>query len=166
MKTIHEEFRYVSAPEELFALISSGAFQLEIISYLGGRDAELLEQTATPAGGVTVVTRQHTGVELPGFAKKLIPASTTVTHTYVWEPAHEDGTREGAWFAEIKGAPVSMGGPTELQATGSGSVHVFKGEVKASVPLVGGKLESFALDSLHRELTRAAEFTARRLAEG
>ena len=165
MKAIHEEFHYDSAPNELFALISSGAFQLEIIAHLGGKDTELLEQTLTPDGGVKLVTRQHTGVELPGFAKRLIPASTTVTQTYVWGPAHNDGSRQGMWSAEIKGAPVSMGGPTELRASGSGSVHVYKGEVKASVPVVGGKLESFALDSLHRDLTRAAEFTASRLAE-
>ena len=165
MKTIHEEFHYDRAPEELFALISSGPFQLEIISHLGGKDAELVEQTVTPEGGVKVVTRQRTGVELPGFAKKLIPAVTTVTNTYVWQPAHGDGSREGTWLAEIKGAPVSMGGPTELRSAGSGSVHVFNGEVKASVPVVGGKLESFALDSLQRELTRAAEFTADRLTE-
>jgi hypothetical protein len=166
VKTIHEELHYDRAPMELFALISSGAFQLEIISHLGGKDAELVEETVTPNGGVKVVTRQRTGVELPGFAKKLIPASTTVTQTYVWEPARGDGSREGKWFAEIRGAPVSMGGPTELRAIGSGSVHVFSGEVKASVPVVGGKLESFALDNLRRDLTRAAEFTASRLAEG
>lgn len=165
VKTIHEEFHYDRAPEELFALISSGPFQLEIVSHLGGKDADLVEQTVAPEGGVKVVTRQRTGVELPGFAKRLIPASTTVTQTYVWEPAREDGSREGIWSADIKGAPVSMGGPTELRATGSGSVHVFSGEVKASVPLLGGKLESFALDSLRRDLTRAAEFTASRLGE-
>ena len=154
VKTIHEELHYDRAPKELFALISSGAFQLEIIFYLGGKDAELVEQTVTPEGGVKVVTRQRTGIELPGFAKKLIPASTSVTQTYVWKPAREDGSREGIWSAEIKGAPVSMGGPTELRSTGSGSIHVFGGEVKASVPLVGGKLESFALDSLRHDLTR------------
>ena len=165
MKTIHEELHYDRAPRELFALISSGAFQLELISQLGGKDAELVEETVTPDGSVKVVTRQRTGVELPGFAKRLIPASTSVTQTYVWEPAREDGSREGIWSAEIKGAPVSMGGPTELRVSGSGSVHVFSGEVKASIPVVGGKLESFALDSLRRDLTRAAEFTASRLAE-
>ena len=56
-----------------------------------------------------------------------------------------------------------MGGPTELRATESGAVHVFEGEVRASVPLVGGKVESFALDNFHRELARTAQFTAERL---
>lgn len=164
MKRVHEEFEYTSRPDDLFALITDGDFQLELIGHLGGHDAELVERTAGPDGGVTLVTRQRAGVELPGFAKKLIPASTTVTQTYAWEPAGEDGSRRGTWSADIKGAPISMGGPTELRATATGAVHVFGGEVKASVPLVGGKLESFALDNLHRDLGRAAALTAERLA--
>lgn len=164
MKPINEELRYEHAPQAVFALISTGGFQLELIAHLGGKDAELLEESVGTDGAVKVVTRQRTAVELPGFAKKLIPANTIVTQTYEWGPAGDGGTRQGVWSADVKGAPVAMGGPTELQAAGSGSVHSFHGEVKASVPLVGGKLESFALDNLRRELTRTAEFTAARLA--
>jgi hypothetical protein len=164
VKTIHEELHYDSPPEAVFDLISLGSFQLELIDHLGGTDAELLEEKATPEGGVKLVTRQRTGVELPGFAKKLIPANTVVTQTYEWGPAAADGSRRGTWSADIRGAPVSIGGPTELRAAGSGSVHSFDGELKASVPLVGGKLESFALDNLRRDLGRTAQFTAGRLA--
>jgi hypothetical protein len=166
VKPINEEFSYERTPAELFALIGDGAFQLELITHLGGHDAELVEQTAAPAGGVRLVTRQRAGVELPGFAKKLIPASTTVTQTYDWEPARDDGSRHGTWRAEIHGAPVSMGGRTEIRPLPSGCVHSFTGEVKASVPLVGGKLESFALDNLRRDLARAAQFTSERLVAG
>lgn len=166
MKRVHQEFEYDRAPSELFALIGDGAFQLELIGHLGGHDAELVEQTATPGGGVRLVTRQRAGVELPGFARKLIPASTTVTQTYVWEAGASDGSRNGTWSADIKGAPISMGGPTELRASPSGCVHVFDGEVRASVPLVGGRLESFALDNLRRDLALAAKFTADRLVPG
>lgn len=166
MKAISEEFRYQQPPQSVFALISAGGYQLELIAHLGGKDAELLEEVAEPGGGVKLVTRQSTGVELPGFAKKLIPANTVVTQTYEWEPAADDGSRTGRWSANIKGAPISMGGPTLLRADGTGTVHVFQGEVRASVPLVGGKLESFALDNLRRDLTRASEFTADRLGSG
>lgn len=58
-----------------------------------------------------------------------------------------------------------MGGPTELRSAGARATHVFEGEVRASVPLVGGRLESFALDNLHRDLALAAEVTAVRLGE-
>lgn len=164
MKAINEEFSYERTPEELFDLIGDGAFQLELIAHLGGHDAELVEQSSSPAGGAKLVTRQRAGVELPGFAKKLIPASTTVTQTYEWDPARDDGSRRGTWRAEIHGAPVTMGGRTEISPMPSGCTHSFTGEVKASVPLVGGKLESFALDNLRRDLARAARFTSGRLA--
>lgn len=166
MKTILEELAYDAPVDRVFALISTGAFQLELIAHIGGRDQELLEEAATAGGGVRVVTRQRTGIELPGFAKKLIPANTVVTQTYEWGPAGADGGRRGTWSADIKGAPVSMGGPAELRASGSGCVQVFEGQVKASVPVVGGKLESFALDNLKRELARTRQFTADRLAAG
>jgi len=161
---IAETFTYDDGPTELFDLISDGAFQLELITHLGGKDAALLERTTTPQGGVKLVTRQRAGVELPGFAKRLIPANTTVTLTYVWEPAEDDDSRQGTWSTDIKGAPVSIGGQTTISSAGAGSVHAFGGEVKASVPIVGGKLEAFALDNLRRDLALAAKFTAGRLA--
>ena len=165
MKTIHEELEFDHPAERVFALISTGAFQLEIISHIGGHDRELIEEGSTSGGGVRLVTRQRTGVELPGFAKKLIPANTTVTQTYEWGPAAPDGSRDGSWAAEIKGAPVSLSGPTALRPAGAGCVQVFEGQVKASVPIVGGKLESFALDNLRRDLARTRDFTAGRLAD-
>jgi hypothetical protein len=164
VKVVNEKFDYAYSPTNLFSLIGNGSFQLEIIVHLGGRDPELVDEAVTDEGGVKLVTRQRTGIELPGFAKRLVPANTTVLQTYLWGPPDEDGFRKGTWSADAKGAPVSVGGSTEIRSTASGSCHVYTGEVRASVPLVGGKLESFALDNLQRELARAADFTAVRLA--
>ena len=163
MKQISESFTYGAGVEAVFGLISSGAFQVEIIRHLGGHDAEVVEESTAADGGLRLVTRQKTGVELPGFAAKLIPANTTVTQTYEWGAPAGDGSRHGTWKAEIRSAPVSIGGTTELRASGAGSVHVYGGQIKASVPLVGGRLESFALDNLRRDLCRSAEFTRYRL---
>lgn len=163
MKEIHEELNYSHPPGDVFELISAGAFQLDLIAHLGGRDGELVEEARREDGSVRLVTRQQTAVELPGFAQKLIPAHTTVTQVYDWEAPGADGTRRGRWSAEAKGAPVAIGGPTELRAEGAGSCHLYLGQVKASVPLVGGRLEGFALDNLRRDLAAAAAYTAARL---
>ena len=163
MKDIHEELTYSRPPSEVFELISTGAFQLELIAHLGGREAVVVEDSRGDDGSVRLVTRQETAVELPGFARKLIPANTTVTQVYEWEPPGSDGSRRGRWSAEAKGAPVTIGGPTELRADGTGSRHLYLGQVKASVPVVGGRLESFALDNLRRDLALTAHFTQERL---
>lgn len=163
MKEIHEELHYSRPTAEVFELISTGAFQLDLIAHLGSRDAEVVEEVRGPDGGVRLVTRQQTAVDLPGFAQKLIPAHTTVTQIYEWSAAGADGTRRGRWSAEAKGAPVSIGGPTELRGEDEGCCHLYLGQVKASVPLVGGRLEGFALENLRKDLARANEFTASRL---
>jgi hypothetical protein len=164
VKQIHEELRYPRPPAEVFALIATGAFQLELIAHLGGNNPEVIEEERGPDGSVRLVTRQSTAVELPAFARKLIPANTAVTQVYDWGPP-ADGHYRGTWSAAARGAPVSIGGPTELRPdAGGGCVHVYGGEVKASVPVVGGRLESFALDNLRRDLIRTHIFTTERLA--
>jgi hypothetical protein len=163
VKEIHEELSYDRPPEEVFGLISTGAFQLELIAHLGGCDAEVVEETRRPDGSVRVVTRQQSVVELPGFARKLIPANTTVTQTFDWGPPAADGTRHGSWSAEANGAPVRVSGHTELLARDAGTCHVYGGQVEASVPVVGGRLESFAIENLRHDLALTAEFTAHRL---
>lgn len=163
MKEIHEELTYSRPPDQVFDLISTGAFQMELIAHLGGHDPTVVEETRGEDGSVRLVTRQQTAVELPGFARKLIPANTTVTQTFEWQPTGADGTRRGTWSAQAKGAPVSIGGPTELRPDGDGSRHLYLGQIRASVPVVGGRLESFALDNLHRDLAATGKYTAKRL---
>ena len=163
MKAISEEFRYSHPVEDVFALVAAGAFQVELLGHLGGKNATVVEETRD-GDAVHLVTSQVTPVELPGFAKKLIPANTTVLQTYDWAAADGDGRRAGTWSASIKGAPISIGGPTELVAMDGGTLHRFLGQIKASVPLVGGKLEGFAYDNLRRDLGKGYDFTAQRLA--
>lgn len=163
MKDIHEELTYSRPPSEVFELIATGSFQLELITHLGGQEAEVVEETRSGDGSVRLVTRQQSAVELPGFARKLIPANTTVTQVYEWEPPAADGSRRGRWSAEAKGAPVTIGGTTELRPEGAGTCHLFLGEVKASVPVVGGRIETLALDNLRRDLALTEKFTQERL---
>lgn len=165
MKEIHEELVYDRPPDDVFELISAGGFQLELIAFLGGCDAEIVQETHGANGAARLVVRQQSAVELPGFARKLIPANTTVTQTFDWQAPASDGARMGTWAAEAKGAPVTIGGPAELRADDAGGTrHLYLGQVKASVPVVGGRLEAFALENLRRDLARTADFITARLA--
>jgi Protein of unknown function (DUF2505) len=165
VREVDEEFHYDAAVEAVFALIASGAFQAELTEHLGGRNVTVVEETATPAS-TKIVVSQQIAVELPGFAKKFVPANANVTQAHEWGPPDAGGNRTGSWSAVTKGAPVSIGGPTELIATPEGgTVHRYSGQIKASVPLVGGKLESFAFDNLHKDLAISHDYIAARLAE-
>ena len=164
MKAIREELHYPGSPAVVFEVAFTGSFQLELIAELGGLDPEVIEETATDNGGLRLVTAQRTHVELPLFVRRIMPADTTVTQTYEWSPPAGDGSRTGTWSAEIKGAPIRLDGTTELRANDGGTTHVYLGGAKASVPIVGGRLESFAVQNLRQDLTRGAKFISDRLA--
>jgi len=85
-------------------------------------------------GTVDVSFTQRTeGV--PSFAKKFVGDSTRAITTQVWT-----GT-EASYVVDTPGKPTSMKGTASIAENGSGSTLTYDLEVKASVPLVGGKLE-------------------------
>ena len=67
-----------------------------------------------------------------------------------WAPDDGSGVRSGTWRVELAGAPARLGGTMRLEPDGAGSTYVVAGETKVSVPLVGGKAESFIADMVAR----------------
>lgn len=74
---------------------------------------------------------------VPGFAKKLIADSLTVTQADTWNAK----TRRGFLEVHMTGAPVSMKADMELVSTATGCENRMHWTISCNVPLVGGKLE-------------------------
>lgn len=74
---------------------------------------------------------------IPGFAKRLIADTLTVTQADTWNTE----TRKGFLEVHMTGAPVSMKADMELVDTDSGCENRMHWTINCSVPLVGGKLE-------------------------
>ena len=93
-------------------------------------------------GGATVVRtdekQQVAGV--PSFAKKFVGESTQAIKTAAWTGDTADFT------VDTPGKPTSMGGSASLSSSGDTTTLSYDLNVKASVPLVGGKLEKLVCD--------------------
>ena len=87
-----------------------------------------------------VIDQEQEVAGVPSFAKKFVGDSTRAITTQVW-----DGT-EAAYEVDTPGKPTSMKGRASVAAQGSGSVLTYDLEVKASVPLIGGKLEKLVVE--------------------
>ncbi len=95
----------------------------------------------TSGGSTTVVVDQlQKVVGVPGFAKKFVGDSTRAITTQVWTGS------TATYVVDTPGKPTTMKGSLSLSAKGSGSALVYDLDVKASVPLIGGKLESLVVD--------------------
>src|SRR5262245_17734183 len=122
---------------------------------MGPRDIELLEYDAD-ADRVHVGVKRIVDTELPGFAKKVLKPTNTVTTTDEWK-ATGDGSYAGRYVVDT-GTPVKIAGTTSLRPDGDRTAYEITVDVDVKVPLIGGKIADFAKGDVARQLDM--EFTA------
>lgn len=123
----------------------------------GEQEVEVLESGRTD-DGARIVTRRVSEIDLPGFAKKALGSTNTVTQTDVWTGPDDEGGYDGKWSLEVKGAPVKTGGTMRLDPVGDDECrYTVTGEVDVKVPLVGGKIAGFLEDRAQKLLDKEME---------
>lgn len=160
---LNETHDYSAPVGEVFALMSDPARVVEKYAAGGDTDIEITSHDARDDCPRTVITRKVT-VDLPGFARKVMQPTNTVVQTDDWSVAASDGSRTCNYTVEVKGVPSRISGTVTLRpSSGGGTTQEVVAEVKVSIPLLGGRLERFAVDSAKTQLRREAEWTATQL---
>lgn len=150
--------QYAAPPDVVFAMMTTPEVLTEKYTALGHHDVHILEHT-DDGGEVSVRSRRSVPMEVPGFAKKFLSPTNSVEQRDHWQPPAADGSRTGTWEVQAKGVPVSAGGALRL-APGAGRTTTVEitGEVKCSVPLLGGKLATFVGGDVQRTLDAEEQF--------
>ncbi len=128
------ELSYDASVDDVRAMLSDPAYWDKVAAATGARSS------STTVDGDTVTTDELQEVAgVPSFAKKFVGDSTRAIKTITW---HGSGETSRADFAvDTPGKPTSITGSLTLASAGNGSTLTYKLDIKASVPLVGGKLE-------------------------
>ena len=132
-----------SAPvDEVFALLTSEQWaKTKRERFQDG--TELLRREERSDGGILVEVSRELPSGVPGFLQKFLPKDGRIRETFDWHAPAGDGTRRGTWRVDIAGAPAKLGGTMRLEPGAAGSRYTIEGDAKVSVPLIGGKAESF-----------------------
>jgi hypothetical protein len=140
---ISETISYVAAPDAVFAMVTDPHFQERKCVEAG---ALRHEAAVSPTGdGARVVTRRDLPTDgLPDFAKSVVGGTLSITETYEWSGAAPDASRKGTLTVEVAGAPVAMRSDVRLSPTGAGTTISIEGDLKASIPLLGRRIEKAA----------------------
>lgn len=140
---ITEALDYATAPEAVFAMMTTKAFQAQKCA-----DAGALSHDAaiSRSGEKTriLVNRDLPTDRLPDFAKSLVGQTLSITETWVFEAAHVDGGHNGSLRVEVKGTPIVLQAAVVLAPNGAGTLITIDGDLKASIPFFGGKIEKAA----------------------
>lgn len=132
-------FSYAAPTAAVVAMMQDPAFWDRVAEATGA----LSSATTVSTNGASVVVvsdQQQAVVGVPSFAKKLVGDSTHAIITTTWAGEHGD------YEVATPGKPTSISGSVAVTAAGVGAQVVYDLEVKASVPLIGGKLEKLVCD--------------------
>ncbi|MGI8881142.1 MAG: DUF2505 domain-containing protein [Jatrophihabitans sp.] len=86
-------------------------------------------------------TRQMPTDDLPDFVRGLVRDGIHVTEVDDWGPPTADGSRDGTVEVTFAGAPIVMKGSLRLRPDGTGAVASLSADLKASIPLIGSRIE-------------------------
>jgi hypothetical protein len=114
--------------------------------------------TPEPDGGSVITVSRLMAVDLPGMLQKLIGDKINIFETQTWRGAQLTALRrEGVIRAGMVGQPGGVDGTLLLEGTDSGTTVTVEAEIKANVPLVGARVESFVADMLAKFMTKEQE---------
>jgi len=145
----------------VFALMTDPGFLTRMYADEGATDIQVDSNGSDE--GPTVVSRRKVTIDLPGFAKKVMAPTNTVVQTDEWAPADDAGGRVCRYKVEVQGVPSRINGTVTLTPDSGGTRQDTVADVKVSIPLLGGKLEKFAVENGVRTLEHEAAFTAKEL---
>lgn len=136
---LRHELRYQAAVEDVLAMLTDPAYWDRVAVATGALSSTTTVERAGEQ--VRVHTEQEQAVAgVPSFAKKFVGESTTALKQQTWT-----GHRS-TFEVETPGKPTHISGTAELTARGAEVVLAYDLEVKASVPLVGGRLEKLVAE--------------------
>ncbi len=113
----------------------------------------------------TVTTKlQMPTTMVPAKFRSFAPSSLNVTLVEVWGPP-SDGVRTSTLSVDIQGVPAKVRGTQRLAPSAAGSTETYDGEVTASIPLVGKKMEQMAVAAVDKIVQVQRQIALEYLAE-
>jgi hypothetical protein len=86
---------------------------------------------------------------IPSFAKKFAGETTEAIQVEEWADP-----RSATMTVTTPGKPTRITGTLRLDGDGTRTVETFEGEVKVSVPLIGGKLEGLMAELVRKGMDK------------
>ncbi|MGH8774867.1 MAG: DUF2505 domain-containing protein [Jiangellaceae bacterium] len=143
---LRTELNFDADPATVFAMFTDDAYLARKAAATGAlrHDSSVIRD----GDRVTVRLLRVMPPEVPDFVRRFVGDTIDLDQTDVWGPAAADGSRTGSIRIGMGGAPVNLAGGMTLAPSRSGSTATIDAKVKASVPLLGGKIEKAVHDAV------------------
>ena len=154
---------YPATPEQLIAMLGDPNYAAAKYVALEDRKTEVKVQELT-ADGLRLEIHREVDANLPSVAKKVLGDTNFLIQRETWTKTESGYHCEAV--LDSPGKPVQRGGTMDIISTGDGtSKWLIDWEVKASVPLVGKKIEAIVADEAKGNFVKELNFNLQWLKE-
>lgn len=162
-KKVDEVQKFDADPETVFAMLTDKDY----IVWKSEQSAalEAVAEVVNTDDGVRIHNRRVLPAKVPGFVQKFLGDTIPLDETQVWGHADSDGSRAATFSVDFDGQPLAFSGTIRLAPDGDGTSVRTQGDLKCSVPLIGGKVEGFAQEWIDKFLVKEQRLGNQWLAE-
>ena len=134
--------------DAVLAMFCNPGYHEKLQTALGASDYKQLEHSDDGTRFRIKCSYQvKSDVPLPGFAKKILGETSSVTQEERWDRA----SKTGEVNIQVKGLPATTRCTTALKDAGAGCAKNFDWEVNVKIPLIGGKIEQLIVDDIKKK---------------
>ena len=109
-------YTYDAPIDAVIAMLRDNDATVAMYESMQHRDVQVLESEGDDSS-FRIRTTQVVEANVPGFAKKVLKPANTTTQTDEWHRAG-DGSWQGSFETEVKGAPLHLSGTMRLAPAG------------------------------------------------
>ena len=144
--------------EKVYGAMVDETYLRDRLASIGGPGAALVTFSSTDERTSYQLKQGVPAEHVPSAVKAVLGGDLVIQRTETW--AAGAGTVEVA----VGGVPGRLDGSFTVLDNGSGSKLTLSGEVKVSIPFVGGKIEKLIAEQVAVLLDKESEFTSQWLA--
>ena len=137
------EINFDCAVEEVFDLLTDPEFIDQRSLALG--DLESHSSVTRRGANATVLSERRVRRDIPAFLARIFDPVQSIRMTETWRPNDDDSGWVCRQEVEVKGQPIKVYADIELYATHEGCCYRVDQKASARVPLLGSRIEKFAV---------------------
>lgn len=138
---IADSYSYPGAdPGSVFAMLTDRDFQLRKCEATLALSCTV-DITGEPGAPVVTTWRRLPTDGLPDFVRAMVRDRIEIVETISWQAGSADCRRTAVVALCFPGQPIRMTGTLELRPEDGGTLGALVADLKAAVPLLGGRIE-------------------------
>ena len=161
--TVRARHEYGHPVRKVWQAFTDPEFYQAKFEGIGHRSVEVVS-SEHGEDGFTIEVSREVPVEVPAMLRNMLSEWNTLLQSEHWVEEGK-GRYANELQIEARGVPANMSGTMKLTAQGQGCVNEVAITIRASVPLIGGKLEQFVARDTEETLAAEYEFIREYLEE-